>query len=246
MEYPTSSEQSFKYFLENFLQIKQLFYFQPKSNFDLRKSLDDFANYYAKKPIADNSGGAGMLPSAWIFILAKLISPSLILESGVWKGHTTWLLNKSCPDAVMHSFDINIGKLEHRVKQAHYHEHDWLSNDFAKTLPIDRNSLVYFDDHINQCKRIKQAHELGFRYAILDDNCPVINNSYNVGQPAHPTLQLLYSDLSFGSVITYEIKGETKRLEYLERDTYGVKSLIKNYFVIPNTYCHLTLVELFK
>ncbi|MCW8830770.1 MAG: hypothetical protein OQK32_04520, partial [Gammaproteobacteria bacterium] len=72
----------------------------------IKTVLNDFVRIYKGRTVTDNSGGAGEYPSAWLFLMAALFNPKLIVESGVWKGHTSWLFRNACPNAEIHSFDI--------------------------------------------------------------------------------------------------------------------------------------------
>ena len=210
----------------------------------VKSVLSDFVRIYEDRKVADNAGGAGEYPSAWIYLIARLFDPNLIIESGVWKGHTSWLFRMACPHAEIHSFDISLGQLVCKLDDISYYAKDWMSDDVVTNLAIDDHSLAYFDDHINQCLRVKQAYDMGFKYILFDDNAPVVNDKYNVGMPACPTLQLLYSDHKYGDRITYERKGVSYVYEYQEKDVYDAKKYIKNYYILPDTQSCVTLVEL--
>ena len=234
------------YFIKIYRQLAECCNLPGADDETVRVVLNQFVNAYGKRLVSDNKGGAGEYPSAWIYLIVKLFNPNLIVESGVWKGHTSWLLRQACPETEIHSFDISLGMLECKLEDVSYYEHDWMSNNVIKNIDINARSLVFIDDHVNQCKRINEAYNMGFKYVLFDDNLPVIDNTYNDGRPACPTLQLIYSDHEYGDQITYERKGKRFIYEYLEKDVYHAKKYINNYYVIPDTYTCLTLVELAK
>lgn len=238
------AEKSDDFFVEVYQQMAKCCNLPNVDSNTVKSVLGEFVKVYDERKVTDNSGGAGKYPSAWIYLIAKLFDPKLIVESGVWKGHTSWLLRKACPSSDIHSFDISLAMLECRLGDVSYYAHDWMGNDIVSKLPTDQCSLAYFDDHINQCRRVKEAYDMGFKYILFDDNEPVIDNKYNVGMPACPTLQLLFSDHEYGDQITYERKGERHVYEYLEKDVHNAKRYIKNYYILPGTFSYVTFVEL--
>ena len=55
-------------------------------------------------------------------LIARYRNPRLIVESGVWKGQTSWLFRQACPKAEIHSFDIDLKTLEVKSDRVDYHE----------------------------------------------------------------------------------------------------------------------------
>ena len=71
-------------------------------------SLEEFLGIYSERPIKNNHGGV-LAPHAFgLWFMARELAPDVIIESGVWRGMTTWLLEKACPDAQIYSFDIDL------------------------------------------------------------------------------------------------------------------------------------------
>ena len=65
---------------------------------EILAQLDKFLAIYDERPLSVNDGGM-LLPhmfATWCFV--SKISPNLIVESGVWKGQGTWMLQKAAPD----------------------------------------------------------------------------------------------------------------------------------------------------
>ncbi len=136
---------------------------------DIINSLDEFLELYDSRPIKDNSGGMKSPHLFAVWFMAKQINPELIVESGVWKGQSTWLLEQACPNAKLVSIDINLKNREYFSKKAEYSDRDFSEQDW-KNLP--ENSLVFFDDHQNAYKRLQQCKWFGFRHVIFEDNYP--------------------------------------------------------------------------
>ena len=68
----------------------------PKS-FDFRGEVENFLNVYCQREHQDNVGGSGFHNSFWIFLTVRALNPELIVESGVWKGHTTHCSGRLVP-----------------------------------------------------------------------------------------------------------------------------------------------------
>jgi hypothetical protein len=93
----------------------------------------------------------------------------LIVESGIWKGQSTWLLEQACPTANLVSIDLNLANRQYISDRAIYSDRDLSEQDWSG---VTDRSLVFFDDHQNAYKRLQQCKWFGFRHVIFDDNYP--------------------------------------------------------------------------
>ncbi len=207
----------------------------------IEKITKEFIEIFPKRPLKNNIGGAGLIPSYLLFLITRLMNPSLIVESGVWRGHTAWVFRKASPNAEIHTFDISLKNLEVKDESIFFHEHDWTQWNF-RGKEID-NSIIFFDDHMNQAKRVREAYKKGFKWLIFDDNVPV-DLIFRVGKPPIPMLSMLFDKkLKEGDNITWELKGQTFNYKFSQKDTYNARKLIARYVVFP-TFTNLTLVKL--
>lgn len=142
----------------------------PWSNEDMISSYRQFVRLYSARPIKFNSGGM-RAPHAFMtwFFLSK-IKPSFVVESGVWRGQGTWLIEQACPQAQIVCLDINFDNLEYRAKNASYIGSDFSLVDFSDYDLT--NSLCFFDDHQNAFVRLQQMMWKGFQRGIFEDNYP--------------------------------------------------------------------------
>jgi hypothetical protein len=195
------------------------------------KTVVEFFDVYGNKPFQDNQGGASFNNSILLFFAVRAMKPSVIVESGVWKGMTTYIMHKANPEAKIFCFDVSFGKLQYRCPKAVYTEKDWGQYDFiGEDLS---NSLAFFDCHINHALRIRQSYDNGFRRLIVDDN-PPIHKMYSFGLPPIPTADMLYNeDLKEGDVIEWIWNGKEKSYTISEKELYGAKELISKYHVFP-------------
>jgi hypothetical protein len=200
-----------------------------------------FIEIYDKRPIENNIGGAGLIPNYWLFVMARWLKPALIIESGVWKGQTSWLFRQARPTAEIHAFDINLKNLHYKDNTISYYEYDWINSDIMNKNPDE--GMVFFDDHINQAKRVREAYKRGFKWLIFDDNVPT-DQIYKIGVPALPSIDMLFdAHLKEGDMIEWELNGKKYSYVFNEKDTFDARGLIDYHLVFP-TYTCVTLVKL--
>ena len=148
--------------------------------------LDDFTSLYKTRPIKNNKGGMLFTHMFYFYLILKNLKPELVIESGVYKGQSTWLIENTLPNSKIISIDIDLNQREYISKKSEYRSLDFKYNEF-KNIP--NNTLVFFDDHVNHLERIKQSNFFGIKNIILEDNYPTnkgdfqtlkqISNNYN-------------------------------------------------------------------
>ena len=154
-------------------------------------AVDAFFALYPDRPIADNSGGSGFNDSLWLFTTARLLAPAIIVESGVYKGQSSWFLRQAAPDAALHSVDIDLSQCGWRDAAIAYHEGDWSA--LSLRAPARGAALCFFDDHVSQARRIREAHARGFRTLLFGDDVAT-ETLYATGRPPLPTVSMILDD----------------------------------------------------
>ena len=198
----------------------------------VRGLIEEFLILYDHRPVHDNAGGSGFNDSLVLFLIARLAAPALIVESGVHKGHTTWVFRQASPAAAIYAFDIDLGRLVFRDPAASYAERDWSAAPLPSTVPAA--ALAFFDDHVNQCRRVREAHARGFRLLVFDDNFPA-DQLYATGVPPVPTLaMLLDDDLIPGTDLRWLRRGKERCYVYRAEDTCEAAALIDRAIVLPD------------
>jgi len=193
--------------------------------------VDDFFAAYPERPVQDNEGGTKFADSLWLYLLSRLIAPTFIVESGVHRGHSTWLLGLGSPRADIHCFDVSFRSLVWR-DDATYHEHDWMTGDLS--APPGANALAYFDDHISHAQRIVEAHGRGFRTLLFDDDFPA-HHLHATGHPPLPTLAMLFDEtLGDGEEITWRRHGKEKSWTVDLSLHRAARALIADYAKTPD------------
>lgn len=127
-----------------------------------------------------NVGGNGLFHSFILWATLKNLRPAMVVESGVYIGLNSWLIQKATeewnPTIVLldpHRLGWEPLGAETRKmydlrgadKFVDFEDVNWNAIEKNRT-----NAFVFFDDHMDQLHRLRQAHTLGFRHVMFDDN----------------------------------------------------------------------------
>ena len=218
---------------------------------ELLEEIKIFEELYKDRPIKNNIHGMRFQHMFATYFILKKINPSLVIESGVFKGQSTWLIEKALPNSEILSIDINLTQREYISNKAEYSDIDFKNQDFSN---IPKNTLVFFDDHINHYERLQQAKFFNIKHIILEDNYPPekgdfysINHSYAKKGFNHnfTKLSLIKTFLIFSSEIlkkfflkkyTFQfekIKFRVRDYPYNANDFKNIEKNIKIYFEFP-------------
>ena len=136
----------------------------------LLKQLKVFLKIYKYKPISNNYSGMKVEHCFALYCFLKKIKPKYVIESGVWKGQTTWLIKKTLKNVKLFSIDIDLSQKEIDFKDVVYLNKDITKYNWDK---INKdNSLIIFDDHVCFSERIDFLIKNKFKHIIFDDNLP--------------------------------------------------------------------------
>ncbi len=192
----------------------------------------EFFALYPTRPVPDNSGGSGFSDSFWLYTAGRLLAPRLVVESGVYRGQTSWLLRRACPDARLYCVDVDLSQAQFRDASIRYHEGDWTELTFDAV--DSARSLCFFDDHVNQARRVREAHERGFRTLLFDDDLPA-ETLYATGAPPVPTISMLFDEtLRPGERVEWLRHGRPHHYVVDAADTHGARALIASRHVTPD------------
>jgi hypothetical protein len=202
---------------------------QPES---AQRSFDDFLALYPDRPLSENKGGSGFNDALWLYAIARLLAPALIVESGTWRGQSAWLLRQAAPEAEIHSFDVERpeGPFQ-ETRGVHYHLCHWTERPIC---PSGQGlALLFFDDHVSHAQRLVEAVERGFRLALFDDNFPA-EQLHATGAPPVPTLAMLCDPTAeAGRVIEWQRNGKIYRYHDVLERRAAARDLIEDLLVLP-------------
>ncbi len=197
---------------------------------NLQSELDSFQAIYSTRPIVDNSGGMGFNHSFALWKMLRSLKPALVVESGIWKGHSTWLIEIAVPNSKIISFDTDLSMRQYVSPNVTYIErdfrfYDWTSENLA-------NSLIFFDDHQNSFSRILLAYFFGFKKIIFEDN-------YSINQGDFYSINHLFSNTGFPDI--QMSKKHRKSLRTFVKRTWYMPVLRRvgshqNWIIPPNTF----------
>jgi hypothetical protein len=214
--------------------LQQIYAGGSLSEANLPDHIAEFRSIYLSSPIANNHGGANYATGLALFLIARHLNPSLIVESGVLRGMSSMLLRAAVPNAEIHAFDLNFSLL-HRSENVEYHQCDWTTVD----IKANSSALGYFDDHVNQARRVIEAHGRGFCRLVLDDSWTWGAISGCGGVPLPSIDMLMSDDLKLGDKIEWVEAGQV--WTYTHDDEHAelcasARKLIKAAYDVPSLY----------
>ncbi|ONK79264.1 uncharacterized protein A4U43_C01F4610 [Asparagus officinalis] len=164
---------------------------------DLLKGLEEFVPIYETRPIKNNMYGMGFDHSFGLWFMMRWLKPELMIESGAFKGHSTWVLRQAMPETRIISITPRHPE-KYLKKGPAYVDGNctyFAGKDFVDFGSMDWKSVlkkhgisdlsrvvIFFDDHQNELKRLKQALKAGFQHLIFEDN-------YDTGTGDHYSLR---------------------------------------------------------
>ena len=199
--------------IHSFLKSSDLKY--DKSN--IKEYLKEFDNVFVKSPVKEHESGFGYNESLCFFIILKIINPELVIESGVMKGFTTYLIDSATnDDCKILSYDINFDNKVFNSKKALY-----FNSDIFENIPLIKNkkTVALWDDHTSQLDRLKFSQEYKIQYNFFDDDLSLLN-IHSDGWPPIPTITMLQD------IRNYNINSET--VSWVSRNRTGT-AYLKNF-----------------
>jgi|TARA_B100000959_G_C14885251_1_gene584314 hypothetical protein len=188
-------------------------------NNDILEELENFIKLYEKRPIKNNKGGMLFTQMFYFYFILRKINPELVIESGIYKGQSTWLIENTLPNSEIIALDIDLNQREYISKKAFYSSKDFRFHNFSK---IPNNTLVFFDDHVNHVERIIESNFFNIKNIILEDN-------YSPGSGDFQTLKQIYNNSTFNhnpgilSLIKTSIFFNTITLKKIFNKNYNAK-----------------------
>lgn len=209
--------------------------FEVREKFDAGSASAEFFELWLDTPFRSQQGGSRFNNLLWLFLIARSYQPTLIIDSGTYRGASAWALSLAVPAAQTLSFDIDLTQLALRVPCVRYIESDW--SDHTIEINADARVLTYFDDHVDQIRRVIEASDVGCHVAIFDDDFP-ITSFYAMAPSASvlPKIEFaLDRELADGQVLEWISRGERLSIKidraYLDRGLARIRDTER----LPNT-----------
>ena len=110
----------------NSLILEQILSFLKSSGlkinkFDIESYICEFEDVFKKSPIKEQGSGFGFNEGVFFYTILKIINPTLVIESGVMKGFTTYLIDEATDENCrIYCYDINLENNLYNSKKATY------------------------------------------------------------------------------------------------------------------------------
>lgn len=206
----------------------------PASPERIGPSVRRFLHVYGGRPIADNASGSRFNACVWLYVLTRLLGPRLVIESGTHRGQSAWLFRVAARRARIVTFDISHEALQYRAPDVDYRLEDWSKAALPPVMPAE--ALGFFDDHVDQARRVREAWERGFRWLIFDDNIPA-HALFATGRPPAPTISMLYdTSLRDGEEVTWTRHGRPRSLRIDRAACDAARRLIAGWSILPDLH----------
>lgn len=173
---------------------------------DLRALVDAFWELIPQAPVRQRRGGSGFNGALQLFVLMRALEPDFVIESGVFRGLTTWIIRQARPEAEIFCRDPNLSRLQYRDPHARYCTQDWSSADWSGLDPA--RTVAFFDDHVSQARRVVEAHARGLTRLVFDDDAAA-HRIHAHGGPAHPTIAMITNWGAAPEPIRWQRNGRT-------------------------------------
>jgi hypothetical protein len=148
--------------------LRQQKLFQVACEIDVSVTLSSFYEQFLDSPFREKGGGSRFNNLAWLYLIAKAMKPRFAIDSGTFRGASAWAF--SIAGVKVYSFDIDLSQLAYRAESATYTQCDWTSFDWSGVDFSD--AFIYFDDHLDQVRRLNEASQRSIPLAIFDDDFP--------------------------------------------------------------------------
>ncbi len=155
---------------------------------DLSALVAEFWALIPNAPVRQRRGGSGFNGALQLFVLMRVLEPDFVIESGVFRGLTTWVIRQARPEAAIFCHDPDLSGLRYRDARARYCDRDWSAADWSGLDP--RRTVAFFDDHVAQARRVAEARERGLTRLVFDDDA-CAHRIHAHGGPAHPTIAMV-------------------------------------------------------
>jgi hypothetical protein len=193
---------------------------------DYQSLFHQFWPLYLQRPIKDNRWGCQLPPLFALWVFLRETRPTHVIESGVWKGQTTWLITTTLPEAQVLSLDPFPDRREWSSPNVRYSTHDFAYQDLRDFPP--ETTLAFFDDHVHAFLRLMLCRAWGIRHIVFDDNYPA-----GLGDP------------SINQALTGSPAGQAKSLKDRVR-AYLKRKLAPGEMMLASSYSPLALAGILR
>lgn len=221
--------------------------------FDFHQLGSKYKRHYleAKEIGLFEQGGVREKDHLNFWCLSQVLNPSCYIESGVFIGSSLHAFLDNIALKKVIAIDPDLSKL--KLSISNNSKFELVGDKDFSELKIDgvpRNTLAYFDDHIDSANRIICAKKLGIKYLIFDDSTGLQGITQRL-YPALPTVPMIMKhDLyQIGDEISWSFNhpkiGISRQLVTISKELLEqcalAKRLIKRVQKLPDLGDHIPL-----
>jgi len=184
------------------------------SGYDHIKYINEYEKIYRESPVKHLGSGFGFNEGLYLFSLLKITNPTDVIESGVMRGFSTYIIEKATNEnARIHCYDISFNRLEYKSKKAIYN-----NCDISKKDPplLSNNLFALWDDHVSHYDRLQYSFAKKIKYNLFDDDLSFLN-FHSDGWPPIPSLQMILN-------LNKELLNKST-LEWISQNRLGIINL---------------------
>ncbi len=152
----------------------------------------DFWRLIPMAPVRQRRGGSGFNGALQLYVAMRALKPDFVIESGVFRGLTTWVIRQARPHAKIFCHDPDLSGLQYRDPNASYSTRDWSEADWSGIDAV--RTVAFFDDHVAQGRRVVEAQARGLTRLLFDDDAAG-HRIHAHGGPAHPTIAMIQNSM---------------------------------------------------
>lgn len=168
----------------SFFHSARKLYFEAKDP-NGKRLIDEFLEIYKNRPDKVNLCGIRINHALALFLAIKEINPTLVVESGVNAGQSTYFIRAASPTTRIFAIDpeeeaiCNQGKrwLDDSPLTTNYTgknfkdllDFDWKGMIERKEVDPDK-TLIFLDDHLHTYDRIQSIAKTGLKKVLVEDN----------------------------------------------------------------------------
>ena len=169
---------------ESFFNQARDIYFKKKQP-DGQTLMEEFLEVYKNRPDPVNLCGIRINHAMALFLAVKQIQPTLVVESGVNAGISTYFIRAASPMTKIFAIDPLeapiCGQKERWIDSSSL-TINYTGEQFVDLLALDwkgmiakkeidpESTLVFIDDHLHAFKRIAGIMKFGVRHVVVEDN----------------------------------------------------------------------------
>jgi hypothetical protein len=204
--------------------------------YDHIKYINEYEKIYRESPVKHLGSGFGFNEGLYLFSLLKITNPTDVIESGVMRGFSTYIIEKATNEnARIHCYDISFNRLEYKSKKAIYNNCDISEKDPSL---LSNNLFALWDDHVSHYDRLQYSFAKKIKYNLFDDDLGFLN-FHSDGWPPIPSLQMILN-------LNKELLNKST-LEWISQNRLGIINLdeLKKIKIDKKTINYTLLSDLF-